>query len=75
MIKQWMPTSELISKGLPVYDSSWRYPLSNWGCKDGVSEYHFQLKILSQEKMQSYIIYGNEGDIPIWGLGGSLCYL
>lgn len=34
--------------------------------KDGVSEYHFQLKNPKSGKMQSYIIYGNEGDIPIW---------
>ncbi len=34
--------------------------------KDGVSEYHFQLKNPKSGKMQRYIIYGNEGDIPIW---------
>ena len=34
--------------------------------KDGVSEYHFQLKNPKSGKMQSYIIYGNEGDIPLW---------
>lgn len=34
--------------------------------KDGVSEYNFQLKNPKSGKMQSYIIYGNEGDIPIW---------
>ena len=31
--------------------------------KDGVSEYNFQLKNPKSEKMKSYIIYGNEGDI------------
>ena len=34
--------------------------------KDGVREYQFQLKNPKSGKMQSYIIYGNEGDIPIW---------
>ena len=34
--------------------------------KDGVSEYNFQLKNPKSGKMQRYIIYGNEGDIPIW---------
>ncbi len=34
--------------------------------KDGVRAYHFQLKNPKSGKMQSYIIYGNEGDIPIW---------
>ena len=34
--------------------------------KDGVSEYHFQLKNPKSGKMQTYIIYGNKGDIPIW---------
>ena len=34
--------------------------------KDGVSEYNFQLKNPKSGKMQSYIIYGNEGAIPIW---------
>ena len=34
--------------------------------KDGVSEYHFRLKNPKSGKMQSYIIYGNEGDIPLW---------
>ena len=34
--------------------------------KDGVSEYNFQLKNPQSGKMQRYIIYGNEGDIPIW---------
>lgn len=34
--------------------------------KDGVSKYHFQLKNPKSGKMQRYIIYGNEGDIPIW---------
>lgn len=34
--------------------------------KDGVREYQFQLKDPKSGKMQSYIIYGNEGDIPIW---------
>ncbi|WP_293924226.1 hypothetical protein [Streptococcus sp.] len=34
--------------------------------KYGVSEYHFQLKNPKSRKMQSYIIYGNGGDIPIW---------
>ena len=43
--------------------------------KDGVSEYNFQLKNPKSEKMKSYIIYGNEGDIPIWDWEASLCYL
>ena len=30
--------------------------------KDGVSEYHFQLKNPKSGKMQSYIIYGNDGN-------------
>jgi hypothetical protein len=34
--------------------------------EDGVSEYHFRLKNPKSGKMQSYIIYGNEGDIPLW---------
>ena len=34
--------------------------------KDGVREYQFQLKNPKSGKMQSYIIYGNGGDIPIW---------
>ena len=34
--------------------------------KDCVSEYNFQLKNPKSGKMQRYIIYGNEGDIPIW---------
>lgn len=34
--------------------------------KDGVSEYHFQLKNPKSGKMQTYIIYGNKGEIPIW---------
>ena len=34
--------------------------------KDVVSEYNFQLKNPKSGKMQRYIIYGNEGDIPIW---------
>ena len=34
--------------------------------KEGVSKYHFQLKNPKSGKMQRYIIYGNEGDIPIW---------
>lgn len=33
--------------------------------KDGVSEYNFQLENPKSGKMQSYIIYGNEGDVPI----------
>ena len=43
--------------------------------KDGVSEYNFQLKNPKSEKMKSYIIYGNEGDISIWDWEASLCYL
>ena len=43
--------------------------------KDGVSEYNFQLKNPKSEKMKSYIIYGNEGDISIWDCEASLCYL
>lgn len=33
--------------------------------KDGVSEYNFQLENPKSGKMQSYIFYGNEGDVPI----------
>ena len=43
--------------------------------KDGVREYQFQLKNPKSGKMQSYIIYGNEGDIPTMGLADSLRYL
>ena len=34
--------------------------------KDGVREYQFQLKNPKSGKMQSYFIYGNEGNIPPW---------